>query len=151
MGCIQVSEVSSYELLVHRVSSQLRDALDVDALVRACQQGRYDDREFYYEDIIRGVMGRVFKQCGGRLYWFSGSVWEYLPDVLLYNGFRDALVGVGEGFFSSIRSDVRRGLRGILGRMDYRCCSELGIRKDLVGFRNCVVDFADVETCGVWF
>ena len=145
MGCIQVSEVSSYELLVHRVSSQLRDALDVDALVHACQQGRYDDREFYYEDIIRGVMGRVFKQCGGRLYWFSGSVWEYLPDVLLYNGFRDALVGVGEGFFSSIRSDVRRGLRGILGRMDYRCCGELGIRKDLVGFRNCVVDFADVE------
>ena len=141
---VNLAKVTSYDALVSRVSGQLRDAMDVDSLVSACQQSRYDDREFCYEDIIRSCYARVFRSYCGRLYWFSGRVWEPMPDVLLYNSFRTTLVSVAGGAFPLMRSDVRKGLRGILGRLDCCCCDELRVSKYVVGFRNCVVDFSDV-------
>ena len=134
----------NFDDLVCRVSGELRSVMDRDELVHACQQGRYDDRLFMYEDICRRVYSSVFRVYDGSLYWFSGIVWELLSDVLLYNGFRDALVGIASEFFPSIRSDVMRGLGRILGKLSPSCCVELGLSNSIVGFRNCVVDFSDV-------
>lgn len=138
-------EVNNYEDLVSRVSAELRSGIERDELVHACQQGRYDDRVFYYEDIVRKAYGRVFRCHDGQLYWFSGRFWELLSDVLLYNGFRDVLVGIASEFYPSIRSDVMKGLGRILGKLSPSCCPELGVSNGIVGFRNCVVDFGNVS------
>lgn len=132
-----------FEDLVSSVSIEIESGIDRAELVRACQQGRYDDRLFFYEDICRRAYSHAFRVHDGSLYWFSGYVWELLNDVLLYNGFRSALVRVASEFYPSIRSDIR-GLGKILGRLSPVCCADLGLSNGIVGFRNCVVDFGDV-------
>lgn len=134
-----------YELMVGSLSSQLRDCISRDALVAACRHGRYDDREYFYEDVIRQAYIRAFRVYIGQLYWFTGTVWELLPDTLLYNGFRSALVDIAYDFFPTIRSEVSKCLRRILPKIKSSCCEPLGVSNSIVGFRNCVVDFGDVH------
>ena len=136
--------MKDFEKLIGAVSVTLRSVLVRDELVHACQQGRYDDRVFYYEDIVRRAYASCFRVYDGCLYWFSGRIWEELSDVLLYNGMRDAIVGIASEFYPSIRSDIGRCLGRILSKLSPSCCVVLDVRNSVVGFRNCVVDFTDV-------
>ena len=136
--------MKNFEDLIVRVSDLLRAVIVREDLVLACQQGRYDDRVFYYEDVVRRAYSLCFRRYDGYLMWFSGKVWEECSDVLLYNGMRDALVGIGKEFYPSIRSDVGKCLSRILYKLNPGCCEELRVSNAVVGFRNCVVDFSDV-------
>ena len=138
--------MEGFEELIGKLSLELQSGIDRGELVHACQQGRVDDRVFCYEDIVRKCYIRVFRSYGGELYWFTGRVWEKLSGVLLYNGFRDALVVCAHDFFPSIRSDINKCLGRILGKVSSACCSVLGLSPSIVGFRNCVVDFGDISS-----
>lgn len=133
--------VMDYEERIVEVSSELVRVIDRSELLRACQYGRYDDRSFRYEDIIRRAVCECFRRYRGVLYWFTGKYWSELSLDLLRDGIRSALVSLCEEFHPGIRGDVKKCLGSLVGV--WSRCPELAVSRGVVGFRNGVWEFGE--------
>lgn len=118
--------------------------IDKDDLVRAYQQQRYGDRLYDYQKIVRDV-GRVcLRVHNGEIYYFGGSVWSpIVRDQVscIEYALRDALVRYGVG-----KDDVVKAAPRLVSSLrDGAGVSPLGVTPSLVGFRNGVWDFSDID------
>lgn len=112
--------------------------------LRACcsiRQSRFGDRLFDYQEIVLLACSKCFKSYVGVTYYFNGCVWCPLDDIILENALNNALVKAGVP-----KTDVVNGRTKLLySARGGASLSPLEVSSSLVGFRNGVWDFSDID------
>lgn len=108
---------------------------------RVIQSPLFGDRVYGYECYIRDSCASVFRSHGGDVYYFNGNYWCPLSDVLLEQCLNESLV-----LMDINRSDLIKARSNILrAAKQGASMSRLSLSRYVVGFRNGVYDFSDVE------
>lgn len=123
------------------VSKSIKESIDVQSMGKVCRLSRYLERMYGYCDLISEACSKVFRCSGSEIYYFNGSYWEVLRDVLFERSVMESL-----GSFCPEKGDLVRG-RSVIMRSAYQGAgmSCLHVSKAVVGFRNGVVDFTDID------
>lgn len=123
------------------VSMDIKKSIDVGNMSKACRLSRYLERIYGYSGVIKAACGKVFRSKDGVVYYFNGRYWEPIRRVLFENSVIDAL-----DEYCSEKGDLVRGRSNILkAASDGTDMNELKPNKAVVGFRNGVVDFSDID------
>ena len=127
--------------LIDELSTMIYRSFDLKLLRSAYQQARFGDRVYGYEDVVFGACSECFKTYMGMMYYFDGSIWCPLCDVVLEQSLKKAMVrgGVPKSDLVSSRSRLLSGARGGASM------SPLELSLSVVGFRNGVWDFSDID------
>ena len=140
------SEIGSY-------SGQLRDYIDRGALLKAYQTRRRSERLYAYHSILRDACCSCFrgtsmsndgKKC--QVWGFNGRYWTPLSPVVFRDSVGQALIAAaGAGDFVVKGDWIEK--QGTLLQSAYAgvCVSPLEKNPSIVGFRNGVWDFSDIE------
>lgn len=148
-----VSMVDSLRSDISCYASQLARYIDKDALLRAYQTPRRNERMDAYHPILRDACCACFRGTNIRddgksctVWGFDGRIWKELSSVVFCDAVGDALKScAGSGAFV-VRGDwVDRKPKLLESAYNGVCASELGYSPSVVGFRNGVWDFADVD------
>lgn len=126
---------------IELVSKAIKESIDVQSMGEVCRLSRYLERMYGYSDIISEACSKVFRCKDKDIYYFNGRYWEILRDVLFERSVMDVL-----GDFCPEKGDLVRGRSSIM-RSAYQGAgmSSLHVSKAVVGFRNGVVDFTDID------
>lgn len=126
---------------IELVSNSIKSSIDVGSMGNVCRLSRYLERMYGYCDIISDACSKVFRCVGKDIYYFNGMYWEVLRDVLFERSVMESL-----SMFCPEKGDLVRGRSGIM-RSAYQGAgmSTLRVSKAVVGFRNGVVDFSDID------
>ena len=140
------AEIGSY-------SGQLRDYIDRGALLKAYQTRRRSERLYAYHSILRDACCSCFrgtsmsndgKKC--QVWGFNGRYWTPLSPVVFRDSVGQALIAAaGAGDFVVKGDWIEK--QGTLLQSAYAgvCVSPLEKNPSIVGFRNGVWDFSDIE------
>lgn len=135
-------------------AGQLRSCLDRRELVKAYQCSRRSDRLYSYGVIIQDACCSCFRcglSSGGDMkkpvvYGFDGRIWVPLLPMVFESAVRDALVScAGTGDFVVKGDWVDKQSKIMQYAYDGVSASPLGIDLSIVGFRNGVYDFGDID------
>lgn len=143
--------VSKMRELIGYYVRQLLSVIDRRALVRVYQSPRRSDRLYSYSSILQDACCSVFRGGVGMgkrpvVYGFDGRLWVPLLPMVFETAVRDALVeGAGSGSFVVKGDWVDRQSKLLQWAYDGVSASPLLCRSDIVGFRNGVWDFSDIE------
>lgn len=149
-------EMSTVDLLRKEIdfySGQLSKFIDKTALLRAYQTPRRNERIDAYHPILRDACCACFrgtnirddgKRCS--VWGFDGKVWKELSSVVFCDAVGDAIKKTaGAGSFV-VRGDwVDRQAKLLESAYKGVCASPLCFNPSIVGFRNGVWDFSDVD------
>ena len=136
-----------------RYSEQLRSCIDVCSLLRAYQTRRRSERLYAYHSILRDACCSCFrgtsvsndgKKC--QVWGFNGRYWVPLSPVVFRDSVGQALIAAaGAGDFVVKGDWIEK--QGVLLQSAYAgvCVSPLEKNPSVVGFRNGVWDFSDIE------
>lgn len=136
-----------------RYSEQLRSCIDVCSLLRAYQTRRRSERLYAYHSILRDACCSCFrgtsvsndgKKC--QVWGFNGRYWVPLSPVVFRDSVGQALIAAaGAGDFVVKGDWIEK--QGVLLQSAYAgvCVSPLEKNPCVVGFRNGVWDFSDIE------
>lgn len=136
-----------------RYSDQLRSCIDVCSLLRAYQTRRRSERLYAYHSILRDACCSCFrgtsvsndgKKC--QVWGFNGRYWVPLSPVVFRDSVGQALIAAaGAGDFVVKGDWIEK--QGVLLQSAYAgvCVSPLEKNPSVVGFRNGVWDFSDIE------
>ena len=130
---------------------QLCAVMDRRAVMRAYQSPRRSDRLFAYSSILQDACCECFRSCVGDgkrpvVYGFDGKVWVPLLPMVFETAVRDALVScAGSGDFVVKGDWVDKQSKLMQYAYDGVSASPLGVSAGIVGFRNGVWDFTDVD------
>lgn len=104
------------------------------------QLPRFTERLYGYQEVVLDVCSRCFRSYMGDVYYFSGTVWSPLSDVVLENALGKAMVkaGVPKGDIVNSRSKLLYSAKGGAS------LSALEISPSVIGFQNGVWDFSDI-------
>lgn len=139
---------------IGRYSGQLRDCIDRGALLKAYQTRRRSERLYAYHSILRDACCSCFrgtsmsndgKKC--QVWGFNGRYWTPLSPVVFRDSVGQALIAAaGAGDFVVKGDWIEK--QGTLLQSAYAgvCVSPLEKNPAIVGFRNGVWDFSDIET-----
>ena len=138
---------------IGRYSSQLQSCIDKDALLKAYQTRRRSERLYAYHSILRDACCSCFrgtsmsndgKKC---VVWgFNGRYWTPLSPVVFRDSVGQALIAAaGAGDFVVKGDWIEK--QGTLLQSAYAgvCVSPLEKNPAIVGFRNGIWDFSDIE------
>lgn len=134
-------------------SGQLSSCIDRDALVAAYQTRRRSERLYAYHSILRDACCSCFRGTGvgvdGRkcvVWGFNGRYWQVLSPVVFRDSVGQALISAaGAGDFV-VKSDwVDKQSTLLSSAYAGVCVSPLESSPSVVGFRNGVWDFGDVD------
>lgn len=138
---------------IDRYSGQLRDYIDRGALLKAYQTRRRSERLYAYHSILRDACCSCFrgtsmsndgKKC--QVWGFNGRYWTPLSPVVFRDSVGQALIAAaGAGDFVVKGDWIEK--QGTLLQSAYAgvCVSPLEKNPAIVGFRNGVWDFSDIE------
>lgn len=138
---------------IGRYSGQLRDCIDRGALLKAYQTRRRSERLYAYHSILRDACCSCFrgtsmsndgKKC--QVWGFNGRYWTPLSPVVFRDSVGQALIAAaGAGDFVVKGDWIEK--QGTLLQSAYAgvCVSPLEKNPAIVGFRNGVWDFSDIE------
>lgn len=132
---------SELERVIESVSNGIKNAVSRDKIYRVIREPRYGERVYGYCSAMTKACTGVLKARDGRVYWHNGVYWEELSGVLLEQSVKAAFEKCG-----CVKNDYIRA-RGNLLRAARAGADMSPLRpgKDIVGFRNCVVDFRDID------
>lgn len=134
--------------VVEKLSCELARQLDKKKLRLACQNADRGDRVYGYTFVVNDVCKRVFKYYMGRVYYFDGRIWTECNDAVLKQSLR---VGLAEKSLDAVNCrTIQRDwskIQALVFNEAYNGAklNELKLNKALVGFRNGVWDFTDVD------
>ena len=134
-------------------SCQLESCIDKDALLRAYQTRRRSERLYAYHSILRDACCSCFrgtsmsndgKKC---LVWgFNGRYWAPLSPVVFRDSVGQALIAAaGAGDFVVKGDWIEKQNTLLSSAYAGVCVSPLEKNPAIVGFRNGVWDFSDIE------
>ena len=134
--------------VVEKLSCELARQLDKKKLRLACQNADRGDRIYGYTFVVNDVCKRVFKYYMGRVYYFDGRKWAECNDAVLKQSLRVALAEKSLDAVNcrTIQRDWSK-IQTLVFNEAYNGAklNELKLNKALVGFRNGVWDFTDVD------
>lgn len=140
---------SSRNADVQGISAWVQDlcrVLDKPTLMQAYQQARRSERLYAYNDIVMYACRDCFRMYNGNVYAFNGRYWIPMQSADFKNCVRYALVKSAGNGASVLKSDWVDSQKKI---MDYAydgvSMSMLDVSPSLVGFRNGVWDFSDID------
>ena len=133
--------------------SQLQSCIDRSALLKAYQTRRRSERLYAYHSILRDVCCRCFrgtsmsndgKKC---IVWgFNGRYWAPLSPVVFRDSVGQALISAaGAGDFVVKGDWIEKQNTLLSSAYAGVCVSPLEKNPAIVGFRNGVWDFSDIE------
>lgn len=127
--------------LIDELSGVIYKSLDTKLLRGAYQQARFGDRVYGYQEVVLNACVSCFKTYMGDVYYFNGKIWCPLPDIVLENALNKAMVkgGVPKSDLINSRSKLMYSARGGASM------SPLELSASVIGFRNGVWDFSDIE------
>ena len=134
------------------ISSELREklkqdfvnAIDKKVLMDAYHQQRYGDRLYDYQNIVFEIGRKCLRSWGGGIYHFDGRVWRCLGDdelrVMSYS-LRDTFIQCRVD-----KTDVVKSSQKLFSSLcDGAMSSPLQVSPNIVGFRNGIWDFSDIN------
>lgn len=135
-----------------RISGDLRDMLrkvfvsviDKKALSEAYRQPRYGDRLFDYQNIVCEIGRQCLRSWNGSIYYFDGRVWCIMSDSdlrIMNYSLRDAMTSCRVGKDDVVKS----GQKLFSALCDGAYSSPLQLSPVVVGFRNGIWDFSDID------
>ncbi|MBR3400509.1 MAG: hypothetical protein IKH08_12095 [Prevotella sp.] len=127
--------------LIDELSGVIYRSLDTKSLRAAYQQARFGDRVYGYQEVVLNACAGCFKTYMGDVYFFDGKIWCPLSDIVLENALNKAMVrgGVPKSDLINSRSKLMYSARGGASM------SALELSASVIGFRNGVWDFTDIE------
>lgn len=127
--------------LIDELSGVIYKSLDTKLLRGAYQQARFGDRVYGYQEVVLSACASCFKTYMGDVYYFNGKIWCPLSDIVLENALNKAMVkgGVPKSDLINSRSKLMYSARGGASM------SPLELSASVIGFRNGVWDFSDIE------
>ena len=134
-------------------SAQLRGCIDVDALLRAYQTPRRNERMDAYHPILRDACCACFRGTNIRddgkrctVWGFDGRLWKELSSVVFCDAVGDAIkAAAGSGAFVVKGDWIDRQQKFLESAYKGVCASPLSDGSSVVGFSNGVWDFSDVD------
>ena len=138
---------------IGRYSSQLQSCIDKESLLRAYQTRRRSERLYAYHSILRDACCSCFrgssmsndgKKC---VVWgFNGRYWSPLSPVVFRDSVGQALIAAaGAGDFVVKGDWIEKQNTLLQSAYAGVCVSPLEKNPAIVGFRNGVWDFTDIE------
>lgn len=138
---------------IGRYSSQLQSCIDKESLLRAYQTRRRSERLYAYHSILRDACCSCFrgtsmsndgKKC---VVWgFNGKYWSPLSPVVFRDSVGQALIAAaGAGDFVVKGDWIEKQNTLLQSAYAGVCVSPLEKNPAVVGFRNGVWDFTDIE------
>lgn len=134
-------------------SSQLVSCIDRDALMRAYQTRRRSERLYAYHSILRDACCSCFrgtnvsvdgKKC--QVWGFNGKYWVVLSPVVFRDSVGQALIeAAGAGDFVVKGDWIEKQNTLLSSAYAGVCVSALDKNPAIVGFRNGVWDFSDID------
>ena len=127
--------------LIDDLSGVIYSCLDRRMLRDAYQQARFGDRVYGYQEVVLGACASCFRMYMGEVYYFDGRIWCPLSDIVLENALNKAMVrgGVPKGDLVNSRNKL------LLSAHGGASMSVLELSASVIGFRNGVWDFSDIE------
>ena len=127
--------------LIDELSGVIYRSLDSKLLRSAYQQARFGDRVYGYQEVVLEACSRCFKTYMGDVYYFDGKIWCPLSEIVLETSLNKAMVrgGVPKSDLINSRSKLMYSARGGASM------SELALSASVIGFRNGVWDFSDID------
>lgn len=127
--------------VIESLSAEIHSALNKRSLRSAYQQPRFGDRLYGYQELVMEACSKVLRYRLGDVYYFDGSIWKVLPDIVLESALNKALVkgGVSKSDLVNARSRLMHSARGGASM------SPLHLSACVTAFRNGVWDFSDVD------
>ena len=145
--------IDALQAEIGRYSGQLLSCIDRDALVRAYQTRRRSERLYAYHSILRDACCSCFrstsvsgdgKKC--QVWGFNGRYWTPLSPVVFRDSVGQALIEAsGAGDFVVKGDWIEKQTTLLQSAYAGVCVSVLEKNPAVVGFRNGVWDFSDVE------
>lgn len=134
-------DIDTQDDRIDLLSELIYSSLNKRQLRDAYQQARIGDRIYGYQDIVLRACCSCLRLYHGDVYSFAGKVWSPLPDIILETALNRALVksGVPKSDVITARGKLLYSARGGAS------LSPLDISSSLVGFRNGVWDFSDID------
>lgn len=137
-------EKSSVPQLRDKLRKDFVNAIDKKVLMEAYHQQRYGDRLYDYQNIVVEIGRQCLRSWNGGIYHFDGMVWRSLGDdelrIMNYS-LRDAFVRSGVD-----KSDMVKSSQKLFSSLcDGAFQSPLQISPNIVGFRNGIWDFTDIN------
>lgn len=138
---------------IGRYSGQLQSCIDKESLLRAYQTRRRSERLYAYHSILRDACCSCFrgtsmsndgKKC---VVWgFNGKYWSVLSPVVFRDSVGQALIAAaGAGDFVVKGDWIEKQNTLLQSAYAGVCVSPLEKNPAVVGFRNGVWDFSDIE------
>lgn len=147
----ETTQVARMRQEIAYYASQLRSCLDKRALTRAYDYSRRSDRLYAYSGIIQDACCSCFRSGSDDskkaiVYGFDGRIWVPLLPMVFENVIRDALVSCVDAGNFLVRSDwVDKQSKIMQYAYDGVSASPLGRNPSVVGFKNGVWDFSDID------
>lgn len=146
---VQPDNVKKMQRDISFYAKQLSSYIDKRLLREALRYSQKSERMRVYHSVLRDACCGCFRSVGSgksmQIYGFNGRIWEVLLPIVFRDAVGDAIIScTGENYVvlrdwnngdSKMLDSARAGVSA----------SELQLRRSIVGFRNGVWDFADVE------
>ena len=141
---VKSSPKSASDSLSELLYKEFASAIDAKALTTAYHQQFYGDRLYDYQRIVREVGMKCLRSYCGEVYYFEGRIWKSISRdqySCMEYALRDVLVNCGVG-----KNDVVKSSPKLVGCLrDGASVAPLGVNPGLVGFRNGVWDFSNID------
>lgn len=149
----EVTQVTRMRNEIRYYAKQLSSCIDKRSLLKAYDYSRRSDRLYAYSSIIQDACCSCFRIVNSSLdvkkpvvYGFNGKIWVPLLPMVFENVVRDALVSCVDAGNFLVRSDwVEKQGKIMQYAYDGVSASPLSVNPSVVGFRNGVWDFSDVD------
>lgn len=127
--------------LISQLSESLFRVLDKRLLRESYQQARFGDRVYGYQEVVMSACALCFRAYMDDVYYYDGSVWCPLSDVMLETALNRAMVkcGVPKSDLVNSRAKLLYSAKG------GATMSPLELSPCVIGFRNGVWDFGDID------
>lgn len=138
--------------MIRMYSRQLSTCIDKGRLRSALQMPRRGDRMYAYGEIVQEACCSCFRGGigdGSRMvvYGYGGEYWEVLPQMVFENAVKDAMVSCSGALDFVFKGDwVDKQQKIMQYGYDGVSVSPLELSASIVGFRNGVWDFGDIDS-----
>jgi putative DNA primase/helicase len=127
--------------LIEDLSKLIYNSLNKAPLKESYKLYSSGDRVYVYQEVILDACSKCFRSYMGDVYYFDGRIWCPLADIVLETALSKALVqgGARKSDIVNARSKILYSARGGASM------SPLELRASVIGFRNGVWDFTDID------
>lgn len=135
---------SSQDSLIRQLRDEFASGINKKRIVDAYHQQRYGDRLYDYQNLVFDIGRKCLRSLHGQIYYFDGVVWKPFDrssSSCMEYALRDAMSKMGVD-----KNDIVKSSRTLVSSLrDGAIVSPLEVSPSLVGFRNGVWDFSDMD------